>query len=48
MCEVEKAIFQEVARHRELIFSLLTSPKFDYGEVEKAMFQGVARYFELY
>jgi len=43
--EVEKAMFQVVARHRELIFFLLTNPKCDMGEVEKAMFQGVACHF---
>ena len=39
--EIEKAIFQVVARTWELIFFLLTSPKCDLGEVVKAMFQVV-------
>jgi len=32
--DVEKAMFQVVARHWELIFFLLSSPKCDLGEVE--------------
>ena len=39
--ELEKAMFQEVARNCELIFFLLTNAKFDLGEVEKAMFQAL-------
>jgi len=37
--EVEKAMFQVLARHWEFIFLLLTSRKCDLGEVEKAMFK---------
>ena len=40
-------MFQEVARHCELIFSLLTFLKCDLGEVEKGMFQGIAYPFRL-
>jgi len=40
-------MIQVDARHRELIFFLLTSPKCYLGEVEKAMFQGLACHFEL-
>ena len=40
--EVEKAMFQVVARHSELVFFLLTGPECEMGEVEKVMFQGVA------
>ena len=40
-------MFQVVARHWELIFFLLTSPKFELGEVEKPIFQGFACYIEL-
>jgi len=36
-----------VARHCELIFCLLTSPKCDLNEVEKAMFQVVKWHFEV-
>jgi len=35
--EVNKAIILLDARHCELIFCLLTSPKWDLDEVEKAM-----------
>ena len=35
------------ARHWELIFFILTVPKFNLGEVEKAMFQGLPCHFEL-
>ena len=38
--EVEKSMFQVVARHWKLIFFLLTNPKCDLREVDKAMFQG--------
>ena len=40
-------MIQVVANHGELIFFLLTSPKWDLGEVEKANFQGVAWHFDL-
>ena len=40
--EVEKMMFQVVARHWKLIFFLLTNPKCVLGEVKKAMFQGLA------
>ena len=40
-------MFQVVTRHLELVFFLLTSPKFELGEFEKVMFQGVAWHFEL-
>ena len=40
-------MFQMDARHWELIFIILTSPKFDLGEVEKATFQGLPCHFEL-
>ena len=36
-----------VARPKELILFVLTSPKCDLGEVEKAMFKGLACHFEL-
>jgi len=39
--EVEKAMFQVVARHLEQISFLISSPKCDLGEVEKAMFPGL-------
>jgi len=39
---VEKAMFQLVARHSELVFFLLTSPKRELDEIEKVMFQGFA------
>ena len=42
MCEVEKAKFQGVAWHFELIFGFLAIPKYDFGEVEKSMYQGLA------
>jgi len=45
--EVKKASFLEVARHCELIFCLLTIPKFDLDEVEKAMIQVVEWPFEV-
>jgi len=45
--EVEKAIFQVVARHWEHIFFFLTTPICDLGEVEKAMFEGLLSHFEL-
>ena len=38
--EVEKAIFQVVARLWEHIFFLLTTPKCDLVEVEKAILKG--------
>ena len=40
-------MFQVVARHCELIFSLLNSPKCDLVEVEKAMFQRFPWYFQI-
>jgi len=40
--EFDKATIQMVGWHLKVIFFLLTSPKFDFGEVEKAMFQVVA------
>jgi len=40
-------MFQVIARHWELIYFLLTSPKCDLSEVEKATFQGLACHFEL-
>jgi len=40
-------MIQVVVYHWELIFSLLTSPKFVLVEVEKAMFESVACYFQL-
>ena len=45
--EVEKAMIQVVARHWELIFFLLTSPKCGLCYVEKAMFQVVTRHSEI-
>ena len=39
---VEKAMFEVVHRHSELLFFLLTSPKCELGEIEKVMFQGLA------
>jgi len=39
-------MFLVVARHWELIFSLLTNPKGVLDEVEKAMFHVVARDWE--
>jgi len=32
---------------KKVIFCLLTSPKFDFGEVEKAMFEVVAKHWEI-
>ena len=46
MGEVEKAMFQGLAWHFELIFGLLTSTKCDLNEVDKALFQEVERYCE--
>jgi len=40
-------MIQVDARHQELIFFFLTSPKCDLDEVEKSTFQGLACYFEL-
>ena len=40
-------MFEVVARHWEIFFFLLSSPKCDLGEVKKAMFQGLAWHFEL-
>jgi len=37
--EVDKAMFQVVARHCELIFFLLIRPKCDLCEIDKDMFQ---------
>ena len=37
-------MFHVVARHFELIFCLLTTPKLDLRVVQKAMFQGLASY----
>ena len=45
--DVDKAMFQIKARHWELIFFIVTTPKFDLGEVVKAMFQGLPCHFEL-
>jgi len=39
-------MFQVVARHRELIFFLSTSPKCDLSEVDKVMVQGLECLFE--
>jgi len=39
LSEVDKAMFQVVARHCELIFCLLTQQKCFMDEVDKAMFQ---------
>ena len=36
--ELVKAMIQVLASHFELIFCLLTSPKYNLGEVEKAFF----------
>ena len=38
MFEFDKATFQVVEWHIELIFCLLTNPKFDLDEVDKTMF----------
>jgi len=38
---VEKAMFQVVARHSELVFFLLTSPKCELSEDEKSILLGV-------
>ena len=46
--DIEKAIFQVVARHSEIIFNLLNSPNSDLVEVEKAMFQVVARHYIIF
>ena len=43
--DLEKAMFQVVARLSELVLFLLTSPKCELGEVEKVMFQGFAWHF---
>ena len=43
--EDEKALFQLLANHWELIFFFCTSPKCDLGEVEKPMFEVVANYW---
>jgi len=45
--QVDKATIQVVEWLSKVIFCLLTSPKFDFGEVEKAMFQVVARHLDL-
>ena len=42
-----KAMFQVVARHYELIFSLLTTTKCSLCELKKAMFQVFGRHCEL-
>ena len=47
LIEVEKAIFQELVCHFELIFGLLIRPKCDLVEVEKAMFQGLEWHSQL-
>jgi len=44
---VEKAMFEMLAVHFQLIFFLLTNPECDFCEVEKAMFQVVAGHCEL-
>ena len=41
-------MFYVVARHWELIFFLLTSPKCDLGDFEKALFQGLPCHIELF
>jgi len=33
--------------HLKVIFGVLTSPKFDFGEYKKAIFQVIARHLEL-
>jgi len=43
--EVEKVMFQVLARHCEHIFYLINSLKWDLGEVEKAMFQVLPWHF---
>ena len=45
--EVDKATIQVVERHLEVIFSILTNPKFHFGQVEKSMFQMVSWYWKL-
>ena len=47
MCAVEKAKYQGLVCHFEVIFVLLTFPKCDLVEVQKAMFQGLAWQFQL-
>ena len=47
MIQVEKTMFQVVAKHCALISCLLISPKCGLRKVEKAMFQGLALHFEL-
>ena len=46
LSEVDEAMFPVVARRCELIFSLLTKPKYVFSEVEKAKFHVVARHGE--
>ena len=45
--DVEKAMYQVVARHLENNFFFLTRPKCDFGEVEKAMFKGLVCHLQL-
>ena len=44
---VKRATFLMVARHCELIFCPLISPKCDLGEVKKAMFEVAECHFEV-
>jgi len=37
--QVDKATIEVVEWQLRVIFSLLSTPKFDFGEVEKAIFQ---------
>ena len=45
--EFDKATIQVVDWHLKVIFFLLTTPNFGFGDVEKAMLQVVARHWEL-
>ena len=45
--EVEKAMFEGLECHLELIFGILAIPKSDLVEVEKTLFQGLAWHFHL-
>ena len=44
--EFNKATFLEVVRHCELIFCLMTRPKWDLDEVEKALIEVVEWHYE--
>ena len=46
MGEVKKSTFLVVARHCEIIFCLLMSPKCDLDEVDKTIFQEIKWHFE--